>query len=75
LAEVALRAGSGRAGGVADTVISELSGRAVDGGSDADSIGEIVAGVAGITEGVGEAAEAVGGAALADSVLGVGVGS
>ena len=55
LAEVALRAGSGGTGAVADSVVSELTGGAVDGSSDADAVVEVVASVTGVAEGVGQA--------------------
>lgn len=60
MAEVALWAAADWARGVADSIVPELSSWAGDSGSDADSIGEVKSSVAGITESVGEAGEAVG---------------
>ena len=75
LTEASLLASTSGAVSVAVAVVSELSGSAGSSGLDTDSFAEIVASVAGIAEGVGEATEAVGGASLADSVVSVGVGS
>ena len=73
MAEVALSTGTSGTLGVANSVVPELSGWAVEGGGDADAVFEVVAGVAGVAEGVGEAAEAVAGAVLADSFLVIGI--
>lgn len=60
MAEVALWTAADWARGVADSIVSKLSAWAGDSGGDADSIGEVESGIAGIAECVGEAREAVG---------------
>jgi hypothetical protein len=73
LAEVSFGASTSWASCVTDSVVAELSTGAIDCGSDAYSVGEVEAGVTGVAEGVGEAAEAVGGTALTDTSVGVGI--
>ena len=75
LAVVALRTSAIGAGSVADTVVPELSLRAVQSSSNADAVVEVISCVTGIAEGVGETAEAVAGTVLADSVVSIRVGS
>jgi hypothetical protein len=65
---------TGRASSIAVTIVTKLSRWAASGGSDADTVGEIISGVTGIAEGVGETAEAVGRAAAADTASCVSVG-
>jgi len=55
-----LSAASDGAGGIAHSIVPELTAGAGDGGGDADAVGEVEAGIAGIAESVGEAREAVG---------------
>ena len=60
-----------RASSVADAVVSELTSRASNASSDADAFAEVEASVTGVAESIGQTAETVRRATLADSVLSV----